>query len=103
MLRHRLDAGVEERHAAARLLDEVDVHRPVREAAAHDPDTVGGDLHRDRRRTAADLLLTLHAADHTGRGVAHSPDAAGASARRGHAAGATRADSALAREGSRTT
>ena len=39
-VRHRLHAGVEQHHAVA-VVDEVDVHRLAREAAAHEPDAVG--------------------------------------------------------------
>src|SRR3954471_5858215 len=65
--RHLPDPGVEDGHPAAGLLDEVDVHDRVREAAAHDPHAVGRALHRDRRRAAPDLLPFWHDRRYTGR------------------------------------
>jgi hypothetical protein len=42
---HLLDARVEQGDAAVGFLEEVDVHRAKRKAAAHEPHTVGYGLH----------------------------------------------------------
>ena len=61
---HRLDAGLEHRDPAALVLDQVDVHRLQREAAAHDPDALGDALGVAADRTALELGLAVERARH---------------------------------------
>ena len=61
---HRLDPGLEHRHAALRILDQVDVHRLHREAAAHEPDALGDPLRIAAQRAPLELRLAVEGARH---------------------------------------